>query len=66
MTSTGRNAQSNNIADYNAFVQTKAKDGHSAITDEFGDLFKVVGSTGWVNARQKHRDLRERRARSTG
>ena len=52
VTSTGRNAQSSNIADYNAFVQTKAKDGHSAITDEFGDKFKVLGSTGWVNARQ--------------
>ena len=52
VTSTGRNAQSGNIADYNTFVQTKAKAGHSAITDEFGDLFKVVGSTRWVNARQ--------------
>ena len=51
MTSTTRNAQSTNIADYNTFVQTRAKAGHSAITDSCDNLFKVVGSTSSVNAR---------------
>ena len=51
VTSTGRNAQSTDIADYNAFVQTRAKAGHSAITDDIGDQFKVVGSMAAVDAR---------------
>ncbi len=51
VTSTGRNAQSTDIADYNTFVQTRAKAGHSAITDDIGDQFKVVGSTSAVDAR---------------
>ena len=51
MTSTGRNAQSSDIADYNTFVQTRAKAGHAAITDAMGDQFKVVGSTAAVDAR---------------
>ncbi len=51
VTSTGRNAQSTDIADYNAFVQTSAKAGHSAITDDMGDQFKVLGSTATVDAR---------------
>ena len=50
-TSTGRDAQSTDIADYNAFVQTRAKAGHGAITDAMGDQFKVVGSTASVDAR---------------
>ena len=49
--STGRNATSTDIADYNTFVQTSAKAGHSAITDSCGNQFKVVGSTSTVDAR---------------
>ena len=51
ITSTTRNATSSNIADYNTHVQTAAKAGHSAITDSCGNLFKVVGSTATVDAR---------------
>ena len=51
VTSTGRNATSTHIADYNAFVQARAKAGHSAITDDMGDQFKVLGSTATVDAR---------------
>ena len=51
VTSTQRDAQSADIADYNAFVQTRAKAGHSAITDDMGDQFKVLGSTATVDAR---------------
>ncbi len=51
VTSTGRNAQSTDIADYNTFVPTRAKAGHSAITDDIGDQFKVLGSTASVDAR---------------
>ena len=51
VTSTGRDAQSADIADYNAFVQARAKAGHSAITDDMGDQFKVLGSTATVDAR---------------
>ena len=51
MTSKVRNGQSTDIADYNSFVQTRAKAGHSAITDSCDNLFKVVGSTSSVNAR---------------
>ena len=51
VTSTRRNGQSTDIADYNTFVQTRAKAGHAAITDAIGDQFKVVGSTASVDAR---------------
>ena len=51
VTSTQRDAQSADIADYNAFVQARAKAGHSAITDDMGDQFKVLGSTATVDAR---------------
>ena len=51
VTSTRRNATATNIATYNTFVQTRAKAGHSAISDSCGNLFKVVGSTSAVNAR---------------
>ena len=51
VTSTQRDAQSADIADYNAFVQASAKAGHSAITDDMGDQFKVRGSTATVDAR---------------
>ena len=51
VTSALRDAQSTDIADYNMFVQTRAKAGHSAITDAMGDQFKVVGSTAAVDAR---------------
>ena len=51
VTSTTRNAQSTNIADYNTFVQDRAKAGHSAISDSCGDQFKVLGSTSSVDAR---------------
>ena len=52
VTSTTGNARtSTDIATYNTFVQTRAKAGHSAITDSCGDLFKVVGSTSAVDAR---------------
>ena len=51
VTSTERTGLSSNIADYNTFVQTAAKAGHSAITDSCGNLFKVLGSTATVDAR---------------
>ena len=51
LTSTGRNATATDIATYNTFVQTRAKAGHSAITDSCGNRFKVVGSTSTVDAR---------------
>ncbi len=51
VTSTGRDAQSTDIADYNTFVQNSAKAGHSAITDAIGDQFKVLGSTAAIDAR---------------
>ena len=51
VTSTRRNGQSTDIADYNTFVQTRAKAGHAAITDAIGNQFKVVGSTASVDAR---------------
>ena len=52
ITSTTSTAQSSAIATYNTFVQTRAKDGHSGISDSCGDLFKVVGSTSSVDARE--------------
>ena len=51
ITSTTRDATATAIATYNTFVQTRAKAGHSAISDTCGDLFKVVGSTAAVDAR---------------
>ena len=51
VTSTRRNASATDIATYNMFVQTRAKAGHSAITDSCGNQFKVVGSTSAVDAR---------------
>ncbi|MDE0280469.1 MAG: hypothetical protein OXN16_05215, partial [Gammaproteobacteria bacterium] len=51
VTSTARDAQSSAIADYNTFVQTRAKAGHSAISDSCGNRFKAVGSTATVDAR---------------
>ena len=45
VSSTRRNAASPFIRDYNAFVQTRAKTGHSAISDSCGNRFKVVAST---------------------
>jgi len=52
ITTTEVNAESSDIAHYNALVQTSAKAGHSGISDGCGDLFKVVGLTTLVNARQ--------------
>ncbi len=51
ITSTERDASATDIATYNTFVQTRAKAGHSAITDDIGDQFTVVGSTSAVDAR---------------
>ena len=51
VTSTTRDATATNIATYNTFVQTRAKAGHSAISDSCGNLFKVLGSTSTVDAR---------------
>ena len=50
-TSTTRRADATDIATYNTFVQTRAKAGHSAITDSCGNQFKVLGSTSTVDAR---------------
>ena len=51
VTSTTRVGTATDIATYNTFVQTRAKAGHSAITDSCGDQFKVLGSTSAVDAR---------------
>ena len=45
VSSTTRNAVSFFIRHYNTFVQTRAKAGHSAISDSCGNRFKVVAST---------------------
>ena len=50
VTSTRRNAISTDIADYNSFVQGSAAAGHSSIRP-FASQFRVVGSTGSVDAR---------------
>ena len=50
VTSTGRNANSSNIADYNTFVQDRAAAGHSSIRP-FASQFRAVGSTETVHAR---------------
>ncbi|MDE0497177.1 MAG: hypothetical protein OXH86_07475, partial [Acidimicrobiaceae bacterium] len=51
VTSTTRNALSSDIAVFNSFVQTRAKAGHTAISDSCGDQFKAVASTSAVDAR---------------
>ncbi len=51
LTSTVRNPSATAIGTYNTFVQTRAKAGHSAITDSCGNRFTVVGSTSTVDAR---------------
>ena len=51
VTSTRRRADATDIVTYNTFVQTRAKAGHSDITNSCGDEFKVVGSTSTVDAR---------------
>ena len=48
--STFRNAQSTDIADYNTHVQTAAASGHAAI-QPYSSTFKVVGCTSAVNAK---------------
>ena len=50
VTSTGRDASSSNIADYNRFVQDRAAAGHASIRP-FRGGFRAVGSTGTVDAR---------------
>ncbi|MYC58247.1 MAG: hypothetical protein F4X48_06720, partial [Acidimicrobiia bacterium] len=50
LTSTKRDATSSNIADYDSFVQARVAAGHAAI-QEYSTLFKVVGSTATVDAR---------------
>ena len=49
-TSTTRDASSTDIADYNTFVQTAAAAGHDDI-QAYSGLFRVVGSTAAVDAR---------------
>ena len=51
VTSTQRDGSATDIATYNTYVQTRAKAGHSAITDSCGNRFTVVGSTSAVDAR---------------
>ena len=55
VTSTKRDATATDIATYNMFVQTRAKAGHSEITDSCGDNFTVLGSTATVNVRTNTR-----------
>jgi len=50
VTSTTRDGTSADIDDYNTFVQTGAKAGHSAITDACGNRFKALASTSAVDA----------------
>ena len=50
LSSTTRNAQSTNIADYNSFIQDRAAAGHADIR-QYSSAFKVVGSTADVDAR---------------
>ncbi len=50
-TSTTGQAAQTGIAHYNTFVQTAVKAGHESIGDSCGDLFKMVGSTSAVDAR---------------
>ena len=51
VSSTLHNPTSTDIATYNTLIQNRAKAGHRAISDSCGDLFKVVGSTSTVDAR---------------
>ena len=51
VTSTRRDATATDIATYNTFVQTRAKAGHSAISDSCGNRFTAVASTATVDAR---------------
>ncbi len=51
VSSTTRNASDTDIATYNSFVQTAAKAGHMAISDDVGDAFTAVASTSSVDAR---------------
>ena len=51
ITSTTTHATSTDIATYNSFVQTRAKAGHTAISDSCGNQFKAVASTSTVDAR---------------
>ena len=50
LSSTTRNGQSTNIADYNSFVQTAAASGHADI-QQYSSTFRVVGSTAAMDAR---------------
>ena len=50
VSSARRDAQSTNIADYNSFVQARARVGHAAIR-RYDKGFRVLGSTQTVNAR---------------
>ena len=51
MTSISYSPTATDIAHYNTEVQTRAKAGHAAISDSCGDLFRIVGSTSAVDAR---------------
>ena len=50
LSSTKRSIRSTNISDYNTFVQNRAAAGHTDIQD-YSDTFRVLGSTGAVDAR---------------
>ena len=56
LTSTKSDLTSASISDYNTFVQERAANGHTAIQDYSG-LFKVVGSTEDVDARDNTNTL---------
>ena len=50
LSSTKHSIRSTNISDYNTFVQNRAAAGHTDIQD-YSDTFRVLGSTGAVDAR---------------
>ena len=50
VTSTSRNATSDDIDDYNDFVQSRAAAGHDDIED-YSDLFRALASTASISAR---------------
>ena len=50
LSSTKRSIRSTNISNYNTFVQNRAAAGHTDIQD-YSDTFRVLGSTGAVDAR---------------
>ena len=54
LSSTKRSIRSTNISDYNTFVQNRAAAGHTDIQDYSG-TFRVLGSTGAVDARDNTR-----------